>query len=74
MSTKTKKEYIKELVTELLEIESINSNIKGIKEAADEEGYNSTMLLVVAKSLAKAKLKDLEEKTEEMLELIKEVA
>ena len=70
----SKVQYVKEMVTVLLDIEALNQDLNAIKEKSKEDGFNSTLLLTVAKSLANAKLKSLEEKSKELLELIKEVA
>lgn len=71
---KTKKQYVQEMVTVLLDIEALNQDLNSIKDSSKNDGFNSGLLLTVAKSLANAKLKSLEEKSEELLELIKEVS
>lgn len=69
----TKKEFVEMLVEQILEAGNISDNIKAIKEEATKAGYNGALLVTVAKSIAASKLSDLEEKTEETLELIKEL-
>lgn len=69
----TKKEFVDMLVEQIVEAGNISDNIKAIKDEANEAGFNGALLVTVAKSIAASKLADLEEKTEETLELIKEL-
>jgi len=71
--SKTKKEFVDLLVDQIIESNNISENIKGLKDEIKEAGFNATLLVTVAKSLAASKVGELQEKTEETLELIKEL-
>lgn len=55
------------------EIENINENIKDIKSALKDDGFDSVLIAKIAKAKAQAKVEDLEATSKALLELISEV-
>lgn len=73
-AAKTNKEYIAKLVPIFDEINTLNDDAKEILSEAKEAGLDAAMLSKVAKAISASKVCDLEEKTQELLNLLKEVA
>ena len=62
------------LVNLYSEIETLNEDIKLIKESLKEENVYAALICKIAKAKAQNKAGKLQESTEELLELIKQVA
>lgn len=62
------------LVNLYSEIETLNEDIKLIKESLKEEDCDAALICKIAKAKAQDKTGKLQESTEELLELIKQVA
>ena len=69
----TNKEYITKLVPIYDEIGTLTDDAKEILSEAKESGLDAAMLSKVAKAISSAKLGDLEEKTKDLMDLLKEV-
>lgn len=62
------------LVNLFSEIETLNEDIKLIKESLKEENVDATLISKIAKAKAQDKTGKLQESTEELLELIKTIS
>ena len=64
------KEAIAKFVKILTEIDSLNEDLKSIKDEAKESGLNVAVLTAVAKAIVNNKVDDLKEKSNETLDAI----
>ena len=65
-----KKDAVAKLVRLFMEQQSLDEQIKEIKDEAKESGLNPAILTTVAKSIVNGKVSELKEKSEEVLETI----
>ena len=72
-NTKTKAEFVEAMEREFYELQSINDNLKQLKEDAKEAGYDAGMLAKVAKAMSESKADEILEKNEIFSELVDEV-
>lgn len=70
---KSKREYFECLVREYNEMLMISENIKELKDDAKEAGFDSALLAKVAKAHVEAKLGDLSEKAQDLIDMIEAV-
>jgi len=73
LPTKSRKQFIDEMVYIVQELEAVNESLKELKSQAKEYGYNPALLMVVAKALASDKVDELQDKTNDTLEILDEV-
>lgn len=66
------REAVSKMVNLLVQIESLNEELKEIKEEAKESGLNPSVLIAVAKATVAGKLEELEDKSESTLKAIAE--
>ena len=71
--TKTRKQFIDEMVYIYGELDAVNETLKELKSQAKELGYNPALMMLVAKALAQGKETELQEKTSDTLEILDEV-
>ena len=64
------KEAIAKFVKILTEIDSLNEDLKSIKDEAKESGLNVTVLTAVSKAIVSNKVDDLKVKSNETLDAI----
>ena len=64
------KEAIAKFVKILTEIDSLNEDLKSIKDEVKESGLNVAVLTAVAKAIVNNKVDDLKEKSNETLDAI----
>jgi uncharacterized protein (UPF0335 family) len=69
----TNKEFVNAVVKLLIEIDSLNDQLKQIKSEAKEQGLDVTALSTVAKAMAFAKTDELVEKSENIIDLVAEI-
>lgn len=69
----TKMDFVLAMQREYTEISSIDETIKQLKEDAKEKGFNAAFLAKIAKARAEAKLADLVEKSQELIDLVDEL-
>lgn len=68
-----KKDAVAKLVRLFMEQQSLDEQIKEIKNEAKESGLNPAILTVVAKSIVNGKVSELKEKSEEIIETLEGV-
>lgn len=66
----SQKDYIAKLTRILMEVQSLDEQIKEIKDDAKAAGLNPSILVAVAKAIVNNKVEDLKEKSEELLDAI----
>ncbi len=66
----TQKDYIAQLVKHFTHIDSINEEVKEVKEAIKEAGFDAGILSAVAKAIVQNKVDDLSTKSEDILAAI----
>lgn len=71
--SKTRKQFIDEMVYICGELEAVNESLKELKSQAKELGYNPALMMVVAKAISQGKSEELQEKTNDTLEILDEV-
>ena len=64
------KEAIARFVSVMTEIETLNEDLKAIKEEAKESGLNVAVLAAVAKAIVTNKVDELKEKSADMIDAI----
>lgn len=69
----TNKEFVNAAVKLLIEMDSLNEQLKELKSEAKEQGLDVTALSTVAKAMAFAKTDELMEKSETIIELIEDI-
>jgi len=64
------KEAIAKMVKVMTQIDSLNEDLKGIKDEAKEAGLAVAIIAAVAKSIVGNKVEELKDKSNETLEMI----
>ena len=64
------KEAIAKMVKVMTQIDSLNEDLKGIKDEAKESGLAVAIIAAVAKSIVSNKVEELKDKSNETLEMI----
>jgi|DEB19_MinimDraft_2_1074335.scaffolds.fasta_scaffold216641_1 hypothetical protein len=64
------KEAIAKMVKVMTQIDSLNEDLKGIKDEAKESGLAVAIIAAVAKSIVGNKVEELKDKSNETLEMI----
>lgn len=68
------KEFVEAMQREFYEIQSIEENLKELRTAAKEKGFDATMLAKIAKARAEAKIADLVDKSQKLIDLADKVS
>lgn len=64
------REAVNKMVNILVQIESLNEDLKQVKEDAKEAGLNAPVLIAVAKATVAGKVEELADKSESTLKVI----
>lgn len=73
VSPKTRKQFIDEMVYICGELDAVNETLKELKSQAKELGYNPALMMLVAKAISQDKSEELQDKTNDTLEILDEV-
>ncbi len=68
------KEFVEAMQREFYEIQSIEENLKELRTAAKEKGFDAAMLAKIAKARAEAKIADLVDKSQKLIDLADKVS
>jgi len=67
-------EAVGKLVSLFLQEQAISNQVKSIKDELKEAGYNPSLVVAVAKSVASGKVAELQEKSEETIKIIESIS
>lgn len=68
------KAFVSRMEAVLSEVETLNQDLKEIKEEADDAGFDAAGLVDYAKARVKAKVQDLEKKCKDRVALIERLS
>lgn len=68
-----KKDAVAKLVKLFMEQQSLDEQVKEIKDEAKESGLNAAILTAVAKSIVSGKASELKQKSEEIIDTLEDV-